>query len=91
MPSFDTDCSNEVERILASDLPDLDKLTQSFDCITAFVIGHAQADIELARALQDHEELLKTQIKKETMAHARSIFEHCYRRVTGRRPWHETA
>ena len=91
MPSFDTDCSNEVERILASDLPDLDKLTQAFDCITAFVVGHAQAEIELARALQDHEELLKTQIKKETMAYARSIFEHCYRHVTGRRLWHETA
>ncbi len=91
MPNFDTDCYGEVERILASDLPDLEKVTQAFDCITTFVIGHAQAEIELARALQDREELLKTQIKKETMAYARSIFEHCYRRATGRRPWHETA
>jgi len=91
MTEFDTDCSGEVERILASDLPDLEKLARAFDCITGFVVGHAQAEIELARALQDREEVLKTQIKKETMLYARSIFDTCYRRVTGRRPWHETA
>jgi len=90
MAEYSTDCSGEVERILASDLSDLEKVVQAFDCITAFIISHAQAEIELARALQDREDLLKTQIKKETMLHARSIFEHCYRRVTGRRPWHET-
>jgi hypothetical protein len=91
MTEFDTDCSGEVERILASNLPDLEKVTQTFDCITGFVVGHAQAEIELARALQDREELLKTQIKKETMLYVRSIFETCYRRVTSRRPWHGTA
>lgn len=91
MTDLDPDCYAEVERILASDLPDLEKVTQAFDCITAFVVGYAKAEIELARAIQDREELLKIQIKKETMAYARSIFEHCYRRVTGRRPWHETA
>jgi hypothetical protein len=83
------DCSPDIERILASDLPDLEKVAQAFDRITAFIISHATAEIELARALQDGEELLKTQIKKETVAHARSIFEMCYLRVTGRRPWHE--
>jgi len=91
MAELDTGCSSEVERILASDLPDLEKITQAFECITGFVVGHAQAEIELARALQDGEQMLKTQIKKETMVHARSIFESCYRRVTGRRPWHEPA
>jgi hypothetical protein len=88
---FDTSCADEVERILASDLPDLEKVARAFDCITGFIIGHARAEIELARALQDREQLVKTQIKKETMAHARSIFETCYRRTTGRRPWHERA
>jgi hypothetical protein len=91
MTELDRDCSKEVERILASDLPDLEKVAQAFDCITAFVVGHARAEIELARALQDGAQLLKTQIKKETMTHARSIFEMCYQRVTGRRPRHETA
>lgn len=91
MQEFDASCSQEVERILASDQPDLEKVTQAFDCITRFVVRHALAEIELARALHDREEVVKIQIKKETMAHARAIFETCYRRVTGRRPWHETA
>lgn len=91
MAELTNDCSAEVERILASDLSDLEKVIQSFDCITAFVVGHARAEIELARALHDDEQVLKTQIKKETMAHARSILDMCYRRVTGRRAWHETA
>jgi len=87
----DTRCSDEVDRILSSDMPELEKVARAFDCITGFVIGNARAEIEIARSLQDRERLLKTQIKKETMTHARSIFETCYRRVTGRRPWHETA
>jgi hypothetical protein len=91
MTESDTNCYPEVERILAIDLPDLEKVTQAFDCITAFVLGSAQAEIDLARALQDHDQLLKVQIKRDTMVYARSIFEHCYRRTTGRRPWHETA
>ncbi|MBN1135247.1 MAG: hypothetical protein JXM73_01590 [Anaerolineae bacterium] len=86
-----SDCGPEVERILASDLPDLEKVVGAFDCITQFVIGHAEAEIELARAIQDHEQVIKTQIKKETMAHARSILAHCYLRATGRRPWDERA
>jgi hypothetical protein len=91
MQEPDDSCSHEVERILASDQPDLEKVTQAFDCITRFVVRHALAEMELARALQDREQLVTIQIKKETMAHARVIFETCYRRVTGRRPWHETA
>ena len=91
MTEPDAGCYAEVECILASDLSDLDKLTQAFDCITAFVLDQARAELDLARALQDRDQLLKIQIKKDTIAHARSIFEHCYLRTTGRRPWHETA
>jgi len=91
MIQSDTDCSGEIERIAASDLPDLEKLARAFDCISGLIVRQAEADIELARALEDGEELLKTQIKKDTMLHARSVFEFCYRRVVGRRPWYETA
>ena len=84
-------CSTEVERILASDLPDLEKLAKAFGCITGFIVGQSQVEIDLARALQDREQVLKIQIKKDSLAHARSIFETCYLRVTGRRPWNETA
>ena len=84
-------CSSEVERILASDLSDLEKLAQAFGCITTFIVGHAQTELDLARAVQDREQMLKIQIKRESLAHARSIFETCYLRVTGRRPWNEAA
>jgi hypothetical protein len=85
-----TGYSGEVERILASDLPELEKVAQAFGSITRFVVEYARGEIELARALQDHEEMVKIQIKRETMAHARDVFAMCYLRVTGRRPWDET-
>ena len=91
MIELSNDCGPEVERILASDLSELEKVTQAFDCITRFIISHAQAEIELAQAVQDREQMIKTQIKKDTIAHARSILEQCYCRATGRRPWHENA
>jgi hypothetical protein len=87
----DSGCTEEVERILESDLPDLEKLAQAFDCITEFIIAHAEGEIELAQAMQDREQRVKTQIKMETMKHARSIFGHVYLRIAGRRPWDERA
>jgi hypothetical protein len=81
--------SEEVEEILKSDLPDLEKLARAFDCITSFIVAHAEGEIELARALQDRDQRIKTLIKMETMKHARSIFHHYYLRITGRRPLDE--
>jgi hypothetical protein len=83
----DTSRSEEVEAILKSDLPDLEKLALAFDCITSFIVAHAEGEIELARAMHDRDQRIKVQIKMETMKHARSIFDHCYLRITGRRPW----
>jgi len=83
-------CSSEVERIFASDLPDMEKVAQAYGCITGFVVDYARSEIELAKAVQDSEGLVKTQIKQQTMMHARDIFVMCYQRVTGRRPWDGT-
>lgn len=80
-------CQEEYEKIIASDLPDLRKLARAFDCITGFIVSSAGGDIEVARALHDRDTLVKTQIKMETIKHARSIFEDCYQRVTGEWPW----
>jgi len=77
----DNSCAADVDRILASGAPDLEKLAQAFDCITAFIVRHAEREAALNRALQDREALVKTQIKMETMRHARAVFEECYRRV----------
>lgn len=82
-------CSEEVERIFVSDLPDLEKVTQAFGCITAFIIEFARAEIDLARAAGDHEQEVKMQIKRDSIAHARDVLATCCLRVTGRRPWDE--
>jgi hypothetical protein len=80
---------DEFDRIIASALPDLEKLAQAFDWVTARVVAHAHQDIELAQAMQDQESVVKHQIKMETLKYARSVFNDCYRRVSGRRAWDE--
>jgi hypothetical protein len=80
---------DEYEKIIKSDLPDVEKLAQAFQLITGRYAEQAAADIELARAMQDQESLVKEQIKLGMMMHARSIFKDCYRAVIGRMAWDE--
>ncbi|HNS52064.1 MAG TPA: hypothetical protein PKO09_12885 [Anaerolineae bacterium] len=82
-------CSEELERIFASDVPDLEKVALSFGCITAFIVKYAKAETDLARASGDREQMVKVQIKKDSIAHARAVFATCYLHVAGRRPWDE--
>lgn len=77
----------EMDQIFKSDLPELEKVRRAFDRITGFIVSHARNEVELARAMQDREEVVKTQIKMSTIESARGIFDMCYRRATGRRVW----
>ena len=77
----------EMDQIFSSDLPDLDKVRLAFDRITGFMVSHSQNEVELAKAMQDREGVVKTQIKMSTMESARGIFDMCYRRATGRKAW----
>ena len=79
----------EFQAIVRSGLPEVDKLAQTFRLITGRFVDHADAEIELARAMQDREALVKEQIKLSVMQHARSIFQDCYRSATGRTAWDE--
>lgn len=79
----------EFNEIIESDLPEIERLAQAFDWVTGRYIEHSQQEIELLRALQDKESLVKEQIKLEMMKHVRSMFHTCYKRVTGRRAWDE--
>ena len=79
----------ELDAIIKADLPEIDKLAQTFRLITSRFVDHADAQIELARAMKDREALVKEQIKLGVMQHARSIFQDCYRSVTGRKAWDE--
>jgi hypothetical protein len=78
-----------VEEIVRSERPDIVKLALSFDKITSQIIAHSEREIELRRTLHDQESVVKEQIKMETLKHAQSILQDCYRLVTGRREWHE--
>ena len=86
-PELRTD--QELEAIFDADQPDIEKLRQGFDHITRSIVEHTQREIELARAMQDAEEVVKLQIKMSTIEHARSIFDQCYMRITRKRAWHD--
>jgi hypothetical protein len=72
----------ELEQIYASDLPELEKLKQGFQWLTNLIIQQGENEIELLKALHDHEALVKEQIKVSTLKHAQVIFNECYRRST---------
>ena len=77
----------ELDDIVSRDLPDIEKLVLAFGWITERFIEREQHEIEIARALNDTEALVRSQIKLEVMKHARSIFNNCTRRVMGRSAW----
>jgi hypothetical protein len=81
--------TDEVNRIVESDLVDLDKVMGAFDVIASSLIEAAEQEVELSRALGDRESVVKEQIKMETVKHARAILNDCYMRVTRRRAWDE--
>ncbi len=76
----------EFERIFTTSLPEIEKLKQGFFWITNQIIRNSQNEMELYKALNDHESLVKEQIKSSIIQHAQNIFEECYRRArqTGR-------
>lgn len=88
-PSGDTVA--DLEAIYASRDEDIEKLVQAFDRITRSVIETARREIELARAMQDQETVVKQQIRMAGMKDARAIFQNCYLRITGKRSrlWEE--
>lgn len=81
------DYFDRIRGLLALDIPDIDKLCQFFDDVTGAIVEHAHREIELARAMQDDEAVLKVQIKMSTMRHARSIFATGYQMIVGKEAW----
>ena len=78
-----------IREIQRSDQPEIDKLKAVFGHITAWIIEFADKEIELARAMQDDETLVKVQVKMETMKTARRIFGRGYQIATGKKAWDE--
>jgi hypothetical protein len=68
------------ESIITSELPEMEKLKQSFHWLTGWIIQQSENEMELLRALNDREGLVKERIKVSTIKYTQGIFEECYRR-----------
>jgi hypothetical protein len=80
---------DDLLAIFDSDLSEADKLARSFDYITRVYIQHAEQEIELLKAIDDKDLLIKEQIKSETIKHVRNIFNDCFMRSTGKKAWND--
>jgi hypothetical protein len=78
-----------IREIQRSDRPEIDKLREFFGQTTDKIIGFAEREVDLAKAMHDRESLIKVQIKMETLKSARAIFAQGYYLFTGRKAWDE--
>ena len=83
-PGYKFDFAETIKAIKQADLPDAEKLIRAFASTTDQVIKLYEQDVELARAIQDNDLLVKNQIKLEVMKSARAIFAICYTGVLDR-------
>ncbi len=79
----------ELDEILASGKPDIEKLALAFHTVLNFYQETGKQELELLRMLGDEEKYICTQVKLSSLEHARAVFDHCYILVTGKRTWHE--
>ena len=77
---------NLVDRLQEADIPDLDKVLQAFDYITAQHVENGMHEIELARAMKDQETVIREQIKIETMKFANKSLQEIAMIFTRRTP-----
>ncbi len=78
----------EFEAILASDLPEVEKLTLAYQFIMQEHIAHGRREVELQKALSDEDALIKEKIKLGVLEYSNDIFAYCYLRVTGKKLSH---
>ncbi|MFZ1401416.1 MAG: hypothetical protein WAS33_31210 [Candidatus Promineifilaceae bacterium] len=81
--------NKEYEEIFASDLSEADKIAKAFHMIIHTIESHANNEIELRKAMNDRETMVKEQIKLSSIQHARGIFNMVYLRATGKRSWND--
>ena len=75
----------EYEDIFDSDLSEADKIAQAFHFVISTIETHTSNEIELLKAMNDSETLIKEQIKLSTIQHAKGIFNMVYQRATGKK------
>ncbi len=85
----DQDIFDWIRDIQHSDQPEIDKLKAFFGRITTHILEYGEKEVDLARAMQDHDSLVRVQIKMETIKTARKIFARGYHTSAGRTAWDE--
>lgn len=66
---------------------EIEQLADAFGLATAKFLEETERKVELARAMQDQEMLVKEHIKSEVVKSVRQIFEANFKRITGRNAW----
>jgi hypothetical protein len=56
----------------------LEQITAGFDYVTRLIIEQCDRDIEVNRALGDQQAVIREQIKRQTIIHARGILNTCH-------------
>lgn len=79
--------NREYEEIFESDLSEADKIAKAFHQVINSIETHTNNEIELRKAMNDRETLIKEQIKLSSIQHAKGIFDMVYMRATGKRSW----
>ena len=79
--------AKDFNQIFEQELPELEKVRQGFEWVTAQYLAESGREQEVLMALGDRETLVKEQIKASTLRHARQVFNDCYLRATGRKAW----
>ena len=88
-PNKDKDYWTFFRATKDSNITDVEKLSRAFEHVTSNIIRHGESEIEIARAMQDEEALVKEHVKVSTLRHARTIFSDCYQFMVGVDPWEE--
>ncbi len=85
----DLNTMQRYQAVMASDLSELDKVKEGFKLVADFYIIHGEREIELLRAMNDRENLVKQQIKVSTVRHMLSAFVGAYEAATGQKVTYE--
>ena len=67
-----------LEEIMQRDEPEAERLKAAFEQITDTILENGTRELELARALGNEQDVVKTHIKLETIRHARYVLDQCY-------------
>ncbi len=76
---------DDFNRIIDSDLPDLEKLVRVYRLATSDFIEASRRQTELLQVMGDKEQIIKEQIKLGVMESAWEMFENCFLKVTGKK------